>query len=258
MNPELSPLSNARLKEIVKLQQKKYRDVRNRFIVSGVTTCQAFVAGSQARPEYFIINPELSGTLPDWVNCPTLITTDENLARITGEPQPQGMVLISEKPGAVETRPANHIIYLHQINDPGNLGTIIRSAVHFGLNEIWLAPESCDPFQLKAVRSSSGYISHCRLRQQVTVTQLQEAAASGYQLTALQPDGETALSAWQQPPKTIFCFGSEAHGLPPEISRLCRQRVRIEGSGTVESLNLGISAALVFYRFFNLTRQGKE
>jgi len=243
-------LSVARVREITKLQQKKYRDLQNRFVVSGLTTCQAFLQGEQARPGFFIISSGFSTPLPKWISGPVLTTSEENLARITGESQPQGMALVAQKPLPRAGPQAEQIIYLHQINDPGNLGAIIRSAVHFGLDEIWLSPESCDPYQPKAVRASSGYISHCRLRQQVSPGQLQEAAASGYHLAALQADGPTGLSAFRPGPKNVFCFGSEAHGLPAEISRICQQQVHIEGSGKVESLNLGISAALVFYQFF--------
>lgn len=135
-------------------------------------------------------------------------------------------------------------IYLHQIQDPGNLGTILRTLGWFGGYRCLLSPGSVDPYNPKVIRSSMGAIFHVPLETEVALESLPDRYR---QLACLDMDGAPiASAAFHQ--CDCYIFGNEARGVPREqLKALAARAFTIPGSGAIESLNLGTAVSLSVY-----------
>jgi RNA methyltransferase, TrmH family len=138
------------------------------------------------------------------------------------------------------------------VRDPGNAGTVIRCADVFGADAVLLTEGSVDAYNPKTVRASVGSIFHLRLAAEVEFTEVMRAArARGLQVLAADGTGEAELpvlaASRQLSVPTLWLFGNEAWGLPPEQARLADRRVRVPIYGAAESLNLATAAAVCLY-----------
>jgi len=148
------------------------------------------------------------------------------------------------------TATSNLLIYCHEINDPGNLGTIIRSAHALGAQGLVLSPGSVDPFSPKVVRASAGSLWHLPFVVNIGFEELVRSAQEvEMKSIAMTGSAKKVLNDFIKmlPKKSVFVFGNEAHGLPKEIIAKCDVQVRIPMKAGAESLNLATSAALVIY-----------
>ena len=144
------------------------------------------------------------------------------------------------------------VLVLDGLQDPGNLGTLMRTALAAGVDGLWLA-EGADPFQPKVLRASAGAALALpieRMDRSALVQRLITAAARGLQLVAAVPpladlEGEQPVPYWQLDwtKPTALLLGQEGAGLAPELQALASHRVTIPHSAAVESLNVAVSAA---------------
>jgi TrmH family RNA methyltransferase len=170
------------------------------------------------------------------------------LTLATPEPPPEHPPEPSADPGAPP--PPHFVLALDRLQDPGNLGTLMRTALAAGVEELWLA-EGADPYQPKVLRASAGAALALPLRRfegSELAERLAVAAGRGLQLVAaLPPAGDGPLPRpyweinWTLP--TVLLLGNEGAGLAPELEALASERVTIPHSGKVESLNVAVAAA---------------
>ncbi len=138
------------------------------------------------------------------------------------------------------------------VRDPGNAGTVLRTADAAGAGVLVLASDSVDPYNGKAVRASAGSLFHVPLVRGADLgATVQAARAAGLAVLAADASGETDLDDLADrgalAPPTAWLFGNEAHGLPPETARRADARVRIRIHGRAESLNLAAAAAVCLF-----------
>ncbi len=136
------------------------------------------------------------------------------------------------------------------VRDPGNAGTVIRTADAAGADGVVLAGSSVDAYNPKTVRATVGSLFHLPVVVEPDVTAAVAAArASGLTVLAADGDGETSLDDAGEllGRRTAWLFGNEAWGLPPEVAALADHRIRIPIHGRAESLNLSTAAALCLY-----------
>jgi len=248
-------IPKALLQETAKLKQKKFRDIQGQYIVSGLNAVQGALDSVQEPLVVFCMQgrehllAELSGPF----SAPVYATTEKEFSRISDEKVPQGIALLMKRPSTDFNafRPSGNIfLYLEAINDPGNLGTIIRSALWFGVDTIFLSPASVDPFQPKVVRASAGAVAQINLYEQVDLDNLKELKKkTDIQIAATVVAGGSALETFVPASgrPLLIALGSEAHGLSDALQELSDVRLTIPKKGRGESLNLGISAALCLY-----------
>lgn len=161
---------------------------------------------------------------------------------------PQNVIALFERPGfdlrALFARESSIVIALDGVQDPGNVGTIVRLATAFDANGVALLPGSSDAFGPKAIRSSAGAI----LTVPVVNCSVDELLAQGWDVIAADARGEIA-----DPPfaKAILAFGSEGSGLSPALATVART-IAIRMSTRIESLNVASSAAILLARSFQL------
>jgi TrmH family RNA methyltransferase len=167
---------------------------------------------------------------------------------LAGTKSPQDVIGLFERPSStlqsLFARESSIVVALDGVQDPGNVGTIIRLAAAFDANGVVLLPGSADPFGPKAIRSSAGAI----LTVPVAGCSIDELLACGWDVIAADARGEIA-----DPPsrRAILAFGSEGSGLSPALADVART-IAVAMSPRIESLNVASSAAILLARSFAL------
>jgi len=171
------------------------------------------------------------------------------LAQISDNKHPQGIICVAHIPEpAASPTPDSNILLLvmDRLADPGNMGTIFRSALWFGVNDILLGPDCVDPYGPKAVRSSMGAIGTLNLH---FSKDLKASAVAwenaGGAVAALHMAG-TPLKGYRSKKGLFLIIGSEAHGVDPDLLELSTA-LSIEKQGQGESLNAGTATAIALY-----------
>jgi RNA methyltransferase, TrmH family len=178
--------------------------------------------------------------------------TGEALAALAETVQPQGLVAVCaavEVPlaDALDRRP--HLVaVLADIRDPGNAGTVLRTADAAGAGAVVFAGEAVDPYNGKCVRASAGSLFHLDVvRAGDPLAVVAELRAAGLTVYAADAHGPTSLDEVPLDRPTVWLFGSEAHGLPAALAGAADARVRVPVYGRAESLNLAAAAAVCLY-----------
>jgi TrmH family RNA methyltransferase len=197
------------------------------------------------------------------------LATAEVLAAVATTQHPDGVVLAMPPPPApTPAATADFVLALDRLQDPGNLGTLLRTALAAGVQQAWLA-EGADPFQPKVLRASSGAALALPLERLSTAAlpeRLAQARRRGLQVVAAvvpQADPPPARPAavpywridWGRP--TVLLLGNEGAGLAQEFMALADRLVTIPHSAAVESLNVAVAAApLLLERWRQRTESG--
>jgi TrmH family RNA methyltransferase len=234
-----------KLDDIRKLHQKKYRDQYERFIVEG----EHLVLELQkaARQDSRLLDSELfvSRERAGWDSpFETHVVTAAQIGRMSDTRQPQGILAVVPVLPAPPPVAGERALYLNEVQDPGNLGTILRSMAWFGGFRLLLSPGSVDPHNSKVVRASMGAIFHVPVEREVALESLPRRFR---RIGCLDMQGQR-LTASEFSGCDCYVFGNEARGLPREsLTALEALPFTIPGCGTIESLNLGSVVAMCLY-----------
>lgn len=174
---------------------------------------------------------------------------DGNLFReLTDAVTPQGLLLLGEIPREAPFEPAGNLLILDRIQDPGNLGTMLRTAAAAGIREVALMKGCADFYSPKVLRSSAGGIFHLNLFHPEDPGEVVEVLKMrGYQLVCGDARGTMDLFGWNPCPPVALVVGNEASGPDPVFLDGADFSVSIPMPGGVESLNAGVAAALMIY-----------
>lgn len=175
-----------------------------------------------------------------------------NFRRLAETESPQGILLVMRLPAAdaLLSGPgraqAGFVLLLDGVRDPGNLGTIIRSADWFGADGIILSADCVDPYNPKVLRGTMGSIFHLPLAVAPGLHDaLAQLKAHGFRIYASEVEGAQTVQEIRFRKPLALILGNEAHGISRELLALCDQTVRIEKYGRAESLNVGIAGAVL-------------
>ena len=236
------------LEQIKKLHLKKYRQEFGVFLVEGEHLILELQAALATLPQLAQAQLLVTEAYRDWQT--PLIKTEisvKQMAQIADTKTPQGILAVVAMSAL---QPLNQIkgiqkaVYLHEIQDPGNLGTILRSLAWFGGVKCLLSPGSVDPYNPKVVRASMGSIFHVPIEQNVSQTDIIERYS---QFAYLDMDGR-AISDPSFADFDCYVFGNEARGVPKELLELTGSTAfTIPGSGAIESLNVATAVSLSLY-----------
>ncbi|MBQ1558916.1 MAG: RNA methyltransferase, partial [Pseudomonas sp.] len=164
-----------KLDDVKKLQQKKYREQFGHFLVEGEHLVLELQKAAQHAPLLASSELYVTAAYEHWQSpFRTHLISDRQMAQIADTKTPQGIIAVVPMAaiGSDPSAPAGKAIYLHEIQDPGNLGTILRSLAWFGGFRCLLSPGSVDPFNPKVVRASMGAIFHTPIEQDVSLDNL--------------------------------------------------------------------------------------
>lgn len=258
----MAHLSHNQLRLVRKLKLVKYRQEQGRYLVSGLNAARSAARYGKKDLQMVLIERDRQDLLRDIPlprDIPVFELSRQDFKSISDEKNPQGIALLMGMPGRgaepIDRRQGLHI-FLDRINDPGNLGTIIRSAAWFGLPSLLLGADSVDPFNPKCVRASAGMICAMRIVSGVTAADLQELKQAGYALaaTVVPRQADRADPLPERPEKLVIMFGAEASGLHASLLELGDLSISIPRPGYGESLNLASSVAILLYHFTGTSR----
>ncbi len=174
------------------------------------------------------------------------------MRQISSMDTPPGVIAVAPQPDFIYRSPKDPfslIVTIPLIQDPGNLGGVIRTADYFGVDEIWLGKNSVDPFSPKTLRGAMGASFRLAVRQVEDLpVKLRDFKSGGAKIWAAVAHGETADIRIDSKGSRILIVGSESHGIDPDVLNLCDHFVKIPGSGKGESLNLAVAAGILIYQ----------
>lgn len=243
-------ISKNQIKLVQSLKIKKYRTQHGLFIAEGPKIAQDIIQSDLKMHNIYATDEWLKNNarLLDEKDIPAQEISEKELQKISSLKNPNQTLLVVHKPEVQNYSKAKiksgYTLVLDRINDPGNLGTIIRTADWFGLRDIILSPDCADPYNPKTVQSTMGSIARMHLYYEDISSVLKETELSIY---AADIQGENMADTIFEESGMIL-IGSEAHGLNEDIIALANKKIKIEGSGDAESLNAAIAASIIMYQ----------
>ena len=237
MIKEIKSKQNELIKEAVKLSSSSYRKETGLFKVDGFHMFE-MAKSSNLIKEVFVLKQikDLDENIPQY------IVNEEIMEKISSSKSPQGIVTVCKTLKEKDIT-SNKVLYLDDVSDPGNLGTILRTALAFGFNDVILSRNCCSIYNEKSLQASQGSIFILNIVYDITLNDLKK---KGYQILATEIKGSVSLSNVQKPEKFVLVLGNEAHGVSSEILNISDVRIRID-IDNIESLNVAIAGAIAMY-----------
>lgn len=235
------------IKILSKLNQKKYRNEYGCFIVEGKKGVTDAIASGKEVVQLVMTRQFAKQEENFGGEIEKLIVDEKDFAKLAETVTPSGIAAIMRIPNdTLETIKGTKLVaVLEDIRDPGNLGTIIRTADWFGLDAILLIG-GADPYQSKVVRSSMGSIFHLPIViSQNGEADLMELKKAGFQIVVTRPELANSKKLVNFRNKTAVVFGNESKGTSKEIDQLADQSLSIPKHGQAESLNVAVSFGIV-------------
>lgn len=251
-----SSLTQRRSKEIARLKQKKYRTRYGQALVEGVRVVEAAVDAGAPVVE-LVVTPEARTqprvqALLQRTDAPCHERSASDFARLADAQNAQGLLAVVETRWATpqDFFDASRVLALDGIQDPGNVGTILRTAAWFGIDAVLLGPGTADVFSPKVIRSAMGGLWDVRCAAVTAWPEVLPALrARGFRGYGADLGGTDARH-WQPAAPSLLAFGSEAHGLSSAMRDFLDETITIPGSprrqGT-ESLNVAVAAGVLLY-----------
>lgn len=238
----MEKISNNYLKELVKLKQKKYREISKKVIVEGYRTIKQIHLNGITLEELYISK----STYYD-IGCfkpkNTFLLEDWQFERISStKSPPQISALIRAETRQIKNR--EFLLYLDNIKEPGNLGTIIRTAAAAGISGVVLSPDCCEIFNPKVIRASSGTVFSVPIeRKEYDWLKIQKSVI----ITATMDNSINLFKLKKPDENIILVLGSEAFGISKEILEISDIRISIPLTDKIESLNVAVAAGIAIY-----------
>jgi TrmH family RNA methyltransferase len=254
----VTSLTNPTVKAVRALHLRKERDETGLFVAEGLKTVTEGVETGHA-PRILLHGAEAAGhprlqkavqaTLA--ANGEVIEVTEAILAKVSRRDNPQAVVGVFEQVfrplEVIEPQAARCWVALHRVRDPGNLGTIVRTADAAGCGGVILVGECCDPYSVEAVRATMGSIFA------VPLTRASEAEFAAWRNgwpgsvvgTLLSAETDYRKADYARP--ALILMGNEQQGLPPDMAALCDVNVKIPMRGRADSLNLSVATGVMIY-----------
>lgn len=262
------PISKRHLTQLTALTLKKYRHQNAEFLIEGLKLCQEVLTSDfNLRALYYcpeLFKPESASHLLAAVaqrGIEIFEITPAQLKLLTTLTTSQGVL------GRVEIRPYRLselqfparalVVAVAQLNDPGNLGTIIRTADWFGASAVLCDRSSVEWLNPKVVRASMGSFFHVPILSEIDLLEvIPWFRAHHFGIFGATLTGSPITATHLEIPRKLLILGSEAHGLTAELAAAIEYPVTIPGFGRAESLNVAIAAGILLYQFQTVAMGG--
>lgn len=235
-------LSKNHIKLITSLSRKKYRQKHQLFIVEGVKVVQEFLSSSYELEILFSTENDFSFTNK------FIKVSDQELKKISGLKNPNKVLAIFKIPNQINPKTDDLVLALDNINDPGNLGTIIRLCDWFGIEQLVCSNETVDCFNPKVVQASMGSLTRVGISYLDLKKYLQNASVP---IFIADMDGLNVYKA-KLPDSAVLVLGNEANGISDDIKQLVTTKITIPRYGAfqqTESLNVATASAILLSEF---------
>ena len=250
----------ARVKALIGSRGVKERKSSGQFVAEGMQCArEALVSknGPQIETLYLTVNGRIKvEEIADLSQFNTVDVSDEVMKEMSETITPQGILAVCSIPkrelNSISLSGSSKFIYLSEVQDPGNAGTILRSADAFAMDAVITSPGSVDMYSPKVVRSTAGSLWHIPVFESVP---LEELLALGVKAFSLGASGSKTLEAFDANGDVAAVFGNEARGLSTAQQVDAIEVVSIPMPGNAESLNLSAAASIVMYHLSNMPRK---
>lgn len=267
---KITSKDNEFVKHVKKLKDKKYRDQNNEFVVEGIKLVKEAIQ-EKAEIKQIIICEECENVdnIPkdltyEIAKFECIYVTKQVFATLTEVKNPQGILAVVSKNTVTDENIKTQIDYsqeiivaLDDIQDPGNLGTILRTVDSIGLTQILVSKGTADCFNPKVVRSTMGAIFRVKIIECENLMEtLKEAKKHHFKVmvTSLQTKNSIYDIDYN---KKVIVIGNEANGVEPQIQDLADEKVKIPMLGKTESLNASVATGIVLYEYVRQKIGGK-
>jgi len=236
----ITSLNNEHIKELNKLKEKKYRDQTSTFLIEGEHIVYEAVKKDLVK-ELIVLEGE------DFYSDSIKITyvskeVMKKLSSMDSYPNVIGVCIKKE-----EERVGNKVLILEDIQDPGNLGTMIRSSVAFDVDTIILSPKTVDLYNSKVIRATQGMLFSIN----IIVKDIEEAIIklkeNNYVIYGTKVDNGYDVRDINKEEKYALIIGNEGSGMSDRIKSLCNKNLYIKMNNNVESLNAAVASSILLY-----------
>ncbi len=235
----ITSTDNKKIKELVKLKQKKYRDIENKFIIETENLIKEAYIEGKLEEVYILENEELSFK----VDCPIYYVSENVMNKIKS-------INTSKYIGICSKKDSNEYIgkrylMLDKVADPGNLGTIIRSAVAFNIDTLILSDDSCDVYNDKTIRATEGSLFRLNIIREnleEAIDNLNKIGINIYGTDVAKGDSIDTVN------KENFCIimGNEGSGISEKVKNKIDKYIHLN-TNNVESLNVAVATSIILY-----------
>jgi TrmH family RNA methyltransferase len=257
----LSSARNPKVAGAARLRKRAFRERDRRFLVEGAQGVgEGLEAG--ALETLFVLDPhDPLAVRARQAGVDVHHVSEDLLRRLAATVTPQGVLGVARFVDVdLEELPAEGCLaLLHEVRDPGNAGTVIRSADAAGASGVVVSTRSVDVYNPKTVRATAGSVFHLPIVREVpTEDAIRRLRGEGVRVLAMDGRGDRDLYGIDLGGPVAFCFGNEAHGLPEEIRALADAVVRVPHAGKAESLNLAAAATVCLFEWARRAHRSAE
>lgn len=240
---EITSLTNAKVKQWSKYKEKKHRDKDHKFLIEGEHLIEE--AHKANLIECILIEQGKENMFPAYE---TYEVTRDILKKLSDSVSGTYIMAVCHMPNISSIDFGNKVIVLDDVQDPGNVGTIIRTAFSFGYTSIVLSNHSVDVYNQKVIRSTQGALFHMPIIRGDIIELLQELKQQGITLYATSLHEATPLQQTLKKTPCALIFGNEGNGVSKDVIDYSDHKVFIEME-TFESLNVAVAAGICMYEF---------
>ncbi len=240
----ITSLENKKIKYINKLKNKKFRDEEGIFVIETKHLVEeAYKSGFLT--ELYLVDTNIESNILEDDKINKYQITKEIMNKISSLESPSNLLGLVKKLPTLNY--GNRLLILDNIQDPGNLGTIIRSAVAFNLDTLILSNDCVDLYNDKTIRSSEGMLFKLNILRKDLNTFLTELKNNNYTIYGTDVINGSIVGEIKFPKKYAIIIGNEGKGLKSTLKNLVDQNIYIPMSTNAESLNAGIAASIIMY-----------
>ena len=253
----ISSKDNEFIKHVKKLKDKKYIEQSNEYVIEGIKLVEEAI-NENAKIKQIVICEECTKTqeiskklMYEIASFDCIYVTENVFNNITEVKNPQGILAVIERKNSENEINYNEdiIVALDGIQDPGNLGTILRTVDSIGLKQILVSKETADVYNPKVVRSTMGAIFRVKVIECEDLEKtLKQIKKHKYEIvvTSLQTNESIYDIEYN---KKVIVIGNEANGVSKEIQEMADKKVKIPMLGKTESLNASVATGIVLYEY---------
>ena len=239
----ITSVNNNHIKELCRLKEKRYRDITGLFLVEGEHLVSEAIKNNLIK-EVIVLDKKTFD-----YDYEITYVSDSIMKKLSSMDSYPNVIGVCYK--RKEENIGNRVLILEDIQDPGNLGTIVRTAVAFDIDTIILSPKTVDLYNSKVVRSTQGMIFRINIITRELAPTIDMLKKDNYLILGTNVRNGIDIRNIDIPNKFALIIGNEGNGMSNDISLLCDKNVYIKINERVESLNAAVAASILLYEINN-------
>ena len=243
----ITSVNNEKIKELAKLKEKKYRDKSNTFLVETFHLVEEAYKNNLLEEVFILDGYDLN------IDITINIVTETIMKKLSStDTIPEIVGVVRKKDD--KTIVGNRVLVLDRIQDPGNLGTLIRSAVAFNVDTIILSNDTVDLYNSKVLRSAQGMIFNTNILRGNLIDYISRLKEDNFEIIGTDVNDGISLKKFSINKDSRFAIvlGNEGNGLSHEVRELCDKFIYIDMKDSVESLNVGVAGSIILYEMSDI------